>query len=137
MGAPIEHYKRFAPSHPSFIYANKDARSLAEYLLYLDKNNTAYLEYFTWKTTLMRKMKSKKTFGTHYKRDLYQSPLCDLCALLHNETFLKQTHKPIMISEEFNFLKDCSSNHELNPNGEISNAFNFDNLKNRCYRSYV
>ena len=47
-------------------------KALAEYLLYLDKNDTAYNEYFSWK----QKFVSKRNFNF---------PACDVCDALHNE----------------------------------------------------
>ena len=52
MGARPEDYVAYAPPH-SFIHVD-DFRSpahLAEYLHWLDKNDTAYNEYFRWKDT--------------------------------------------------------------------------------------
>ncbi|KAH8868425.1 Glycoprotein 3-alpha-L-fucosyltransferase A [Schistosoma japonicum] len=49
MGASIEEYKRVAPPH-SFIHVDQfeSPEKLADYLKYLDKNETAYNEYFSW-----------------------------------------------------------------------------------------
>eukprot|EP00794_Sanderia_malayensis_P009786 gene9786-10785_t len=52
-------------------------KHLADYLLYLDKNDTAYNEYFTWK----RNYKLSKTVGWPYP-DLWA---CELCEKLHHE----------------------------------------------------
>ena len=48
-GAPKVDYEAVAPPH-SFIHVSdfKDAQSLADYLLYLRANTTAYNEYFWW-----------------------------------------------------------------------------------------
>ena len=48
-GAPKVDYEAVAPPH-SFIHVSdfKDAQSLADYLLYLRSNTTAYAEYFWW-----------------------------------------------------------------------------------------
>jgi len=45
--------KNFGPNNHSMIYAADygTPEKLAEYLLYLDKNNTAYMEYLSWKKT--------------------------------------------------------------------------------------
>jgi len=49
IGAP--NTKFFAPAEKSFIHSNdfRNAEELAKYLLYLNKNDTAYLEYLEWK----------------------------------------------------------------------------------------
>ncbi len=49
-GAGIEVYERMAPPH-SFIHVNQfeSIKALADYLHYLDKNDTAYATYFAWK----------------------------------------------------------------------------------------
>ncbi|VDO82308.1 unnamed protein product [Schistosoma mattheei] len=49
MGASIEEYKSVAPPN-SFIHVDQfsSPRQLAEYLHYLDKNHTAFNEYFIW-----------------------------------------------------------------------------------------
>lgn len=45
--------KKFGPTSHSMIYAAdyETPEKLAEYLLYLDKNDTAYMEYLSWKKT--------------------------------------------------------------------------------------
>jgi hypothetical protein len=45
----------YVPSSKSAIYAYDfpSAKELAAYLLYLDKNDTAYQEYLTWKRKLV------------------------------------------------------------------------------------
>ncbi|CAH8552868.1 unnamed protein product [Schistosoma turkestanicum] len=50
MGASVEEYKRVAPPH-SFIHVDQfqSPAELAKYLNYLDRNETAYNEYFAWR----------------------------------------------------------------------------------------
>ncbi len=49
-GAGIATYERMAPPH-SFIHVNQfeNIKALADYLHYLDRNDTAYATYFAWK----------------------------------------------------------------------------------------
>lgn len=50
LGAYKEDYESILPPH-SYINVDdfKSVTELAEYLRYLDKNDTAYAEYFAWK----------------------------------------------------------------------------------------
>ena len=51
----------------------EDFGSMAEYLDYLDKNDTAYLEYFKWRTLDFTKLPSYRQAFQHYQ----------LCRLMH------------------------------------------------------
>lgn len=64
----------------SFINAAdfNSVKHLAEYLKYLDKNDTAYNQYFEWKTK--------------YKIVKYQFWLCQLCKALHDPTRPAKTY---------------------------------------------
>ena len=69
MGAHPDDYRQVAPPH-SYIHVEdfRSPKALAEYLEYLDRNHTAYNEYFQWKGT--------GTFiNTHF--------MCRVCAMLH------------------------------------------------------
>ncbi|XP_063586482.1 alpha-(1,3)-fucosyltransferase C-like [Penaeus indicus] len=67
-------YSRLAPPH-SYIDALSfnTTKGLAEYLLYLDKNDTAYNEYFRW----------KPYYRQLFQHDLRTKAFCDLCERLH------------------------------------------------------
>ncbi|XP_069980067.1 alpha-(1,3)-fucosyltransferase C [Penaeus vannamei] len=67
-------YSRLAPPH-SYIDALSfnTTKALAEYLLYLDKNDTAYNEYFRW----------KQYYHQLSQHDLKAQAFCDLCERLH------------------------------------------------------
>ena len=49
-------------------------KALAEYLLYLDKNDTAYNEYFSWKQKFANQQKLRFRYAA-----------CDICEALHNQ----------------------------------------------------
>ena len=68
-------------------------KALAEYLLYLDKNDTAYNEYFSWK----QKFDSKRTVGF---------PACDVCDALHDECLKPKIYHD-MFKTFWNENADC------------------------------
>ncbi|TNN12303.1 Glycoprotein 3-alpha-L-fucosyltransferase A [Schistosoma japonicum] len=71
MGASIEEYERVAPPY-SFIHVDQfeSPAKLAEYLKYLDNNDTAYNEYFAW-------------HGHGIVHDWGSQPQCAMCLLAH------------------------------------------------------
>ncbi|CAH8639293.1 unnamed protein product [Heterobilharzia americana] len=71
MGASFEEYKMVAPPH-SFIHVDQfeSPAKLADYLLYLNRNGTAYNEYFSW-------------HGHGVIRNWIAQPQCDMCLLVH------------------------------------------------------
>ncbi|CAH8681383.1 unnamed protein product [Schistosoma rodhaini] len=77
MGASIEECKRVAPPH-SFIHVDQfeSPAKLADYLKYLDRNETAYNEYFAW--------------HEHGTIDAWSPmPQCVICLLAHTAHKLK------------------------------------------------
>ena len=69
---------------------------LADYLTYLDGNDTAYAEYFEWKLYF----KSKSNLGRVF---------CQICQALNNDSYPVSTHKvPV---EPIKFYCDCSREH--------------------------
>ncbi|XP_078683921.1 alpha-(1,3)-fucosyltransferase 7-like [Branchiostoma floridae x Branchiostoma belcheri] len=71
LGAPRSDYERFAPPN-SFIHIDdfKNPRALASYLMYLDKNEDKYMEYFAWRNN---PPKNLPDFKSHW---------CELCKKL-------------------------------------------------------
>ncbi|XP_018010964.1 glycoprotein 3-alpha-L-fucosyltransferase A [Hyalella azteca] len=74
-------YEETAPPH-SFInvFDFPSVRHLADYLIYLDKNDTAYNEYFQWKINY-EAVNSETNFYTHNKSVSW----CQLCEKLHTD----------------------------------------------------
>ena len=112
-GPKPAHYAKISIKK-SYINADdfKTARALADYLNYLDKNDTAYLEYFEWKLDYY------KSFSQSYANNLTHTietnfyepttdPFCDVCAKLHDKAYLNRENTPIKISQHFNPSTDC------------------------------
>lgn len=71
-------------------------RQLSEYLLYLDKNDDAYNKYFAYKSK----------YALREGGNLY----CKICDKLYSED--AKQHSQIILSEEFNYWKNCVANRE-------------------------
>ncbi|CAH1800945.1 unnamed protein product, partial [Owenia fusiformis] len=78
----------------SYIHTNdfKNPKALAKYLKYLDKNNTAYNEYFSWKLT--------------YMHDRTRNKECELCKTLHETKGQVKTYKNIW-NDFYSFKNNC------------------------------
>ncbi|XP_040569246.1 4-galactosyl-N-acetylglucosaminide 3-alpha-L-fucosyltransferase FUT6 [Lepeophtheirus salmonis] len=103
-------YTAVAPPH-SFIDVRdfKSPKAVAEYLMYLDKNDTAYLEYFKWKLEGRYKI-------TSFDQEA-QKTLCILCDRLNNLQH-KRAYTTSQMNEYWKGTKEspvCSSPEELIP----------------------
>ena len=110
-GSPLEHgivpivmggadYKEIAiPGSYINVLDYPSVKALADYLLYLDKNNTAYNEYFRWKTKY-------KVEGCLHGNDLsrHYHWTCDLCALANNASAKSKVYEHL---ENFWSRKQC------------------------------
>jgi len=87
-------YDPIAPSG-SFISVDDfpSVKALAEYLLYLDKNNTAYNEYFQWRKKFGSQQKQMSQFG------------CDICDALHDECLQPKVYHDL--TSFWNRSTDC------------------------------
>lgn len=124
-GPPPEHYGEPIFGHRNFIHVDSfdSPKSLAEYLLYLDRNNTAYLEYFEWKRKLMRMFESQARLylsnnSVEFLDKPFSSevaPFCEICAKLHDESYLNRQNRPtVKITEHFNPARDCRDQEDPN-----------------------
>lgn len=127
-GAKKEDYLKRAPSNHSFVFAGDfpTAKSLADYLVYLDRNETAYLEYLAWKNVLIEKIRQKDT--KEWFKPVYLWPACELCEKLHDETFMNGQNPVINISEMFNPFRDCE------PDPDYTEKEFYDHNK-KCYEA--
>nr|XP_045619552.1 alpha-(1,3)-fucosyltransferase C-like isoform X1 [Procambarus clarkii] len=76
----LANYSQHAPPH-SYIDALSfpTAKALADYLIYLDHNDTAYNEYFRW----------KRYYSVRIDWLSKAKPYCDLCERLHTDSTTK------------------------------------------------
>lgn len=135
-GARTEHYNDPDLGPKAFIHADNfdSAKSLADYLLYLDRNRTAYSEYFNWKRRIVRKFEKmvenpnpdETILEVPYAEEI--APFCELCAKLHNDTYLNDVTKPTLkITDFFNPERDCRDNRDPN---KLKNFFK--NIIGKC-----
>eukprot|EP00794_Sanderia_malayensis_P012256 gene12256-13519_t len=73
-------------------------KALADYLNYLDANDTAYNEYFAWKLNYSK--------DSSAKAELH----CQICTEINSEKFNKQNI--MTLSEVFNYKKTCSNSFQ-------------------------
>lgn len=124
-GPKHEHYGGTTFGFETYIHTDqfKSPQSLSNYLLYLNQNQTAYLEYFKWKRKSLKNFeeifadfkmnKSLNFLDRPYADEL--SPFCEICSKLHDTTYLNShDNKIIKITDFFNPDKDCSDKGDSN-----------------------
>ena len=135
-GAKENQYHNIALKN-SFINAEvfKTPKSLADYLNYLNQNETAYLEYLNSKIELFNDLKNKSILKKdslsskieeqdYIKRDDF-TPFCEICMRLHDKNYLSvsQKNKIVHISKWFNPTSECWDKDE--PNRWLNGIANF------------
>jgi alpha-1,3-fucosyltransferase len=115
---------------PKSAYINaldfESPRHLAEYLNYLDRNKTAYNEYFEWK----RYIKSD-----YPSRPRHNGFLCEMCIQLHLEDtlgYVKQK-RLVDLDQSFGLQKKCKMGRLHHSNGR----FNMSKLGDHDYTYFM
>lgn len=115
-GAKKSQYSPLLNNEKVVVYADDhtSAESLAKYLVYLNENTTAYLDYFQWKFNLYNDLTSNSTQNIIPlgQKPIIQSDIkpifCYLCSVLHNETFINsETNPKLMLNEWFGVKSNC------------------------------
>lgn len=106
-GTSIENYKSVAPPH-SFIHLDEfsNMAALVKYIKYLDKNDTAYNEYFEWK-----RHGSIKTFRLREELGTYDWLMCDILYKLREfdrENPVESEWKPNMVDMKRWWKPSCA-----------------------------
>jgi hypothetical protein len=125
-GASKEQYKNITNREKFYLHVDdfKSPKALAEYLHYLNNNDTAYLEFFGWKTELYKNLKTvvtekREMIREHRNVSLWnhlREPFCEMCSKLHDRSYMNsKTNKVWRISEWFNPKIDCSDKDEKRP----------------------
>ncbi len=122
-GAKDETYRSMTKPDKFYLHVDnfKSPKALAEYLHYLNENDTAYLEYFSWKIDLYKNLKTvvtKKPELVRENRNVslwnhLREPFCEMCSKLHDHNYLNsKTNKVWKMSEWFDRKKDCWDKEE-------------------------
>ena len=79
-----DHHEKIAPRH-SFLNAAyfESIEQLANYMIFLDKNDTMYNQYFWW----------KPYFEVRNSQEDFNKGMCHLCAALHDPTLPPKTYE--------------------------------------------
>lgn len=78
------------------------AEDLANYLLYLDRNRTAYNSYFEWKQYVSFNMSESRFSG-------FPGVFCDMCIKLHMERFTGIQNKVFDNIQNYWHYENCKS----------------------------
>jgi glycoprotein 3-alpha-L-fucosyltransferase len=102
MGAPRENYESFNLPKKSFIHVDdfSSPEELAKYLLFLDKDDEAYGQYFRW---------GSDQVGVEFLEDFF----CRTCALLYYSDFIKPNPWP-STSTRWGDINECLANGQWN-----------------------
>ena len=112
-GGAKDDYERLAPPH-SFIHFEdfETPEKLVDYLKYLDKNDTAYMEYFKWRKLLpcsyplyKKSDKDEHDYANINIFSTFHNTYCNLCKILQNGFHLQS-------SQSVSKLKDYWENDE-------------------------
>ena len=97
-GASKENYIRVAPENSFIFYEDfKTSQELVDYLKYLDKNDTAYMEYFEWRKSypcdypLYETKDEEYPYTTKSSSSLFFNTYCNLCRMVRNSNIKMQS----------------------------------------------
>jgi hypothetical protein len=108
------HYDDVAQIAPpnSFIHAEQfdEAADLVYYLDFLDKNDTAYMEYHDWRS--LRPTKIKPVHESHFTLSRDEYDYCRICRLIREKRAAKvnRWHQSVMRFWRFDVHKGCKQN---------------------------
>lgn len=138
-GARKEEYSRAVGKDKFLINADdfESPKALADYLNYLNSNDSAYLEYFNWKIDFYKNLDDVINEKNHLIRNNWnvstwyhlREPFCKICAQLHNTTYLNSKSNKIWeFSEWYDIKKNCWDSEE-----ERVFAYNFLKFFGFCF----